>query len=282
MIIKLKIVLLFIIICVQGKSQSYIIVGDTSSNYITYNNIKDTIVPFIVKGSFSIDLDINYDGINDIRFYRAHSSSPSFSQINLEAHSLDSIQFIRTIANLNNCDTLMIGDTIHSTSNWNNNYNYGNFYYSFSGPPPPWGSGNTHSGICSKNNTYIGFRKINTNDTIYGWFLLDFQGTYNVKSYAINKRLNIIGINELKYNSQFDIYPNPSNSKITIDVSNMVFTEENKYLSLKNALGQVVLKASFNSKQSEIDVSNFSNGIYFIEISLSNNLILNKKIVINR
>lgn len=147
---KSIIIILFILLHFRGTAQQYILVGDSSSSYITYNNIKDTVVPFIAKGSYSVDLDIDYDGIKDLRFYRAHASSPAFGQINEEIYSLDSVQFIRTLSNSTNCDTLVINDTIHSSSNWNSNYIYGNLYYSFSGPPPPWGPGSSESGICKK------------------------------------------------------------------------------------------------------------------------------------
>ncbi len=211
---KIFVVILFTFLYIRGTSQQYIVVGDSSSSYITYNNIKDTVVPFIAKSSYSVDLDIDYDGIKDLRFYRAHASSPSFGQINEEVYSLDSVQFIRTLSNSTNCDTLVINDTIHSSSNWNSNYSYGNFYYSFSGPPPPWGPGNSESGICKKNNTYIGFRKFNGSDTIYGWILLDFQGTYMIRSYAINKKINQVGLQENKKIGQLLLYPVPSTCKL--------------------------------------------------------------------
>jgi hypothetical protein len=221
---KSIIIILFTFLHLRGVSQQYIVVGDSSSSYITYNNIRDTVVPFIAKSSYSVELDIDYDGIKDLRFYRAHASSPAFSQINEEIYSLDSVQFIRTLSNSTNCDTLVINDTINSSSNWNSNYSYGNLYYSFSGPPPPWGPGSSASGICKKNNTYIGFRKFNGSDTIYGWVLIDFQGTYMIRSYAINKKINQVGLQENIKIEQLLLYPVPTTDVLYIQNIDQIVT----------------------------------------------------------
>jgi hypothetical protein len=91
--------------------------------------------------------------------------------------------------------------------------------------------------------------------------------------------MSSVGINELNESLTFNIYPNPSASKITIDVSDILFTNEKNYISLINALGQTVLKSSFNSKQTEIDVSNLPEGIYFVQVVYPNGLSVMKKII---
>jgi hypothetical protein len=93
------------------------------------------------------------------------------------------------------------------------------------------------------------------------------------------KKMSSVGINELNESLTFNIYPNPSASKITIDVSDILFTNEKNYISLINALGQTVLKSSFNSKQTEIDVSNLPEGIYFVQVVYPNGLSVTKKII---
>ena len=273
------IIILFTFLHIRGTSQQYIVVGDSSSSYITYNNIKDTIVPFIAKGSYSVDLDIDYDGIKDLRFYRAHASSPAFGQINEEIYSLDSVQFIRTLSNSTNCDTLVINDTIHSSSNWNSNYSYGNLYYSFSGPPPPWGPGNSESGICKKNNTYLGFRKFNGSDTLYGWILIDFQGTYMIRSYAINKKINPVGLQENKKVGQILLYPVPSTDVLFIQNIDRNFTSRPSTLYDLNGV-KVDAEINFvNSHTYKVDANNLPNGIYFIFLPTTEGCV-KKKIVI--
>ena len=276
---KSIIIILFSFLHIRATSQQYIVVGDSSSSYITYNNIKDTVVPFIAKSSYSVDLDIDYDGIKDLRFYRAHASSPAYGQINEEIYSLDSVQFIRTLSNSINCDTLVINDTIHNSSNWNSNYSYGNFYYSFYGPPPPWGPGNSESGICKKNNTYIGFRKFNGSDTIYGWILLDFQGTYMIRSYAINKKINPLGMQDNRKIEQLLLYPVPATDVLYIQNIDRNFTTSPPNLfDLKGVKVNAEINL-VNSHTYKVNANNIPNGIYFIFLPTSEGYV-KKKIVI--
>ena len=76
----------------------------------------------------------------------------------------------------------------------------------------------------------------------------------------------VIGIKEQekKYNS-ISIFPNP--------VSNTLYLSENKkfeksQIEIVNYLGQTVLKTPFNN---EIDVSQFSRGLYILKISSAQN-----------
>lgn len=95
------------------------------------------------------------------------------------------------------------------------------------------------------------------------------------------KKINAVGVNEYEKNNEITIFPNPSSSKITIDLSNILFLDEKSNISLKNALGQIILITSFNSKQTEIDVSKLIEGIYFIELNTVNG-VFNKKVVISK
>jgi hypothetical protein len=61
----------------------------------------------------------------------------------------------------------------------------------------------------------------------------------------------------------------------------MIITDEKSNLILTNALGQVVLQSYVTSAHTEIDVSNLSDGIYFIELNTLNG-VLSKKVVISR
>lgn len=277
---KTTLVTILIFLYIRLISQQYIVVGDTLSSNITYNNIIDTVVPFIAKGSFSVDLDIDNDGTNDLRFYRSHASSPSFGEIKIGIYCLDSIQFIRTLTNSGDCDTLVIFDTINSQSNWNSGFSYGNLFYSFSGIPAPWGPGSYGSGVCTKNNTYIGFRKINSNDTIYGWVLIDLQNSYKIRSYAINKILNSTGLSKNMKVEELLVYPIPSSDYINVRFINHHFISHPP--SLYNIQGKKVnVSISFNSNDSFImDVNNLSNGIYYVLIPTTTNGNLIKKIVI--
>lgn len=176
--------LIFILLPFYSFSQG-IIAGDTISPTIYYNNIKDTLLPFIARATTSCDIDIDGDNINDIRFLNAHSSSPAFSSIMKSILSLTNIEYAY-LSNISYADTIPIGDTINRSYNWKNSSI--SLFYSFSGPPPPWGPGYVVYGSFRTANNYLGFRKIFPNDTIYGWILLDATNTIKIKSYAFEKK----------------------------------------------------------------------------------------------
>ena len=77
-----------------------------------------------------------------------------------------------------------------------------------------------------------------------------------------------VGINESNIqNASLNIYPNPTTDQITIEFD---ATETKSILEIKNVLGQTVYSEMLidvsGKKSKSIDVSNFSNGIYFLSI----------------
>lgn len=78
-------------------------------------------------------------------------------------------------------------------------------------------------------------------------------------------------INELAPEINFEFYPNPSNSSITINLNNRT----NSKLSLYSNIGELVFSQDITS-QSVIDISNFKKGVYFISVDgVSKKLIVN-------
>jgi hypothetical protein len=77
------------------------------------------------------------------------------------------------------------------------------------------------------------------------------------------------------------VFPNPSNSYITIDFGN--FESMNGYtLTITNSIGQTIYTTPINEQSSYIDLSTWNgNGIYFVQIiDTLNNTIENRKIVL--
>ena len=64
-------------------------------------------------------------------------------------------------------------------------------------------------------------------------------------------------------NDLISIYPNPVNHYLTIE------TSERKHYQVKvlNVLGQIVLQKVIYLPEETLDVANFSNGVYTLEIS---------------
>jgi trimeric autotransporter adhesin len=89
-----------------------------------------------------------------------------------------------------------------------------------------------------------------------------------------------VGINEsINANESFTIYPNPTSNQITIEFE---LTETNNTsIEIKNVLGQTVKTITNKafvkgSNKIEIDVSEFTNGIYFIQLQNGNGVVNGK------
>jgi len=84
-----------------------------------------------------------------------------------------------------------------------------------------------------------------------------------------SKKACVVSVNELE--TSFTILPNPANDKIKVSSTTPYHT-----LEIVNFLGQTVITLSENTTNSEIDISNLSNGLYFVRISTNNGTVVNK------
>jgi hypothetical protein len=75
--------------------------------------------------------------------------------------------------------------------------------------------------------------------------------------------------NNLEY---FKVYPNPTSNKLYLNSKKAI-----KKISLFNIVGEKIL--SFNSDQKEINISNFSRGIYLLRIQFEDHKSVVKKII---
>ncbi len=117
----------------------------------------------------------------------------------------------------------------------------------------------------------IGFDK-NTNhsDALYydignGWTQSAIKG-----SIMINPMMGcyvpppVVGIREYNQNQFFSLYPNPAQNTLTIKA--LVDGMENTTVSIISSLGQTVLEVPFLNYKT-IDISELTNGIYFVYIN---------------
>lgn len=82
---------------------------------------------------------------------------------------------------------------------------------------------------------------------------------------------NISGIDETENNSNVKIYPNPFTNILTIEVSDAQYHP----VEIADFLGRIVYNGKIQSKLS-VNLSGFSNGIYFIRIERKTVKIINK------
>lgn len=81
--------------------------------------------------------------------------------------------------------------------------------------------------------------------------------------------------------SKFSVYPNPANDILTIEIDNT--KEGNFSFQIFDILGKQVFYNSINLiEEREIDVSPFSNGLYYYRILLDNNVIYENKLIIQK
>lgn len=97
-----------------------------------------------------------------------------------------------------------------------------------------------------------------------------------------NTTLNTIiiptGINPLNFsNYNWLVYPNPNNGVITItNTSSELNTTE---VEITNTIGSVILIEKYHAKSKTIDLSNFSDGVYFIRLNSENKSSIHKIIL---
>jgi hypothetical protein len=77
----------------------------------------------------------------------------------------------------------------------------------------------------------------------------------------------------------FRIYPNPAGDYITIDIYENYI--ENSTLNIYNTLGSLIKTETLNQNKKSINVSELSNGLYFV-IIISKELTQSQKLIIQR
>lgn len=74
-----------------------------------------------------------------------------------------------------------------------------------------------------------------------------------------------VGIHELSFFDNVQLYPNPVSSKLNVQSSK--FNSEITTLKIFNAIGSVIKNFELNSENSEFDLSDLNSGMYFAELS---------------
>ena len=75
---------------------------------------------------------------------------------------------------------------------------------------------------------------------------------------------SMVGIDEVQNKEGIRVYPNPANNILNIQLSSIINKEE---LFITDVLGNSVYHQTLNNLTTNIDVSGFSNGVYFYQIT---------------
>ena len=86
-----------------------------------------------------------------------------------------------------------------------------------------------------------------------------------------------IGIDKISAKAEFELYPNPASEKLTISFTSI----HQKEISLKiyNAFGQEVYSQQIPNETKTIDISHFTDGMYFVR-AITDKQIYDKKIIV--
>jgi hypothetical protein len=91
---------------------------------------------------------------------------------------------------------------------------------------------------------------------------------------------NATAVNEFQVSSStFQVYPNPSSGVFQLETSNLKL--ETLKIQVYNAIGEMVLSETVNQQKSTINLSDRSNGVYFIKAN-SEAGVLTEKVLLSR
>ncbi len=132
--------------------------------------------------------------------------------------------------------------------------------------------------------TAISINKGGTSVVLLDGFYSENGSTYRAylepcsNNFVAGKYSNVESNTDIFDKSIFSIYPNPSNSTITISTK----SSEINMLTISSFDGREVFnKRNINENSFDIDVSNFKNGIYIVTIQTDNGEIISKKLIKN-
>jgi hypothetical protein len=266
---------------------NFIIAGKHDSTYYYHDFIPDTEVIIIpTASSFGYySLDINNDGLLDFKIallspgtamggnsdYCFISPLDTNNEIALAYYDSCFLTSGTYLSRFGMINAFNYNDSINASAFWSNGDSY----------LEHWGYvlGNFS---CQNSNysdtTFIGIRLKLDSVYAYGWIQIggitfNPWDTSSLTLRAFGFESKITGVNELINNDRVTIFPNPARNWITIqNTSNNI-----KVINVYNDLSERIL----STNQKEIDVSDFNDGIYFVQVNTTQGSWM-KKIIILR
>ena len=272
---KFLYIFFFFLFINQVKSQ-YSIAGTHGAIYV--NIIPDTLLNPQPNDTEAYFIDINQDGINDIKIeagFWLHSQQQGDYVNDIKISSLDSftsfsfgkidsLYFTNSVCNANHqlyTTTVLkvynTGDTI-----LNGNYissGYLAYYSAFGQCGFYFGSAEWQN----KGDVFFGVKYQTASDTSFGWVKVNVTGysTVLIEEFSLGSPLS--GVNSLAdISNSISIYPNPSLGIFTLSSSKKILSIE-----ISDVLGNIIFKSVIKNLQPEINISSQSKGIYFVKVT---------------
>jgi len=132
----------------------------------------------------------------------------------------------------------------------------------------------------NRGDRHVGFQITQTTDTIYGWIRGEVVKTYDngspsyphwtlyLKDFAIDKLVNFNP--SITASKGIILFPNPAETEITIDLSGL--DKSRRQVRIFSFSGKTTYECSVAPDQTNLrlDVSGWTNGLYFLEIVSAN------------
>jgi hypothetical protein len=280
--------ILFIVLSLAGKAQ-YAIAGVHGSIYVDI--VPDTTIQSVANGpNQAYFIDINQDGIKDVEIETAYSYMALHSQYfnqEVEVYSqnantsffrggyIDSVTCLSQTGGPTTYTASItpilrvfnLGDTIFDGIS----YNSGQLQY-YNDVSPPIGNHcyEMRSEWTSAGDKYFGVKYKTATNSLYGWIKVNVgYASCKIEEFSIG--VPFVGIKKnTAIEKLINIYPNPANNNLQISGG------EIGEIKISNVLGYEVFRASHAS---QVDVSNFQEGIYFVTVKTSEG-ITTKKIIV--
>ena len=100
-------------------------------------------------------------------------------------------------------------------------------------------------------------------------------GSTNTQMVLVTKPFGVLGINDARL-LNFTMYPNPCDNKVSFQLPSDI---DKAQVTIFDYLGKSLLEQNISTSNKNIDISNFSSGIYFIRIQTATKVGTKKLIV---
>ena len=94
----------------------------------------------------------------------------------------------------------------------------------------------------------------------------------NCESEPVSVDVDVTNVNE--FNDNVTLYPNPTNSTVTIEATGM------KHITVVNALGQMVYDADLTADMTQLNLGQYKAGIYMVRINTENGISVKRVTVV--
>jgi Tol biopolymer transport system component len=225
----------------------------------TYNRAGDKI--YFQEGYNADDhlVMMDLDGTNWVDITPPNSFGIAEANLHFSPDGSKMIFLTTEYVGYNNGSDLIIADT--DGSNWNQitTSSGGDWFYQAS----------YHPTLNKLYYTYI------SSGSVIDIYSMNFDGTNS----ELLTNCSLVDIAESIEDTGFSIYPNPANNRVMVTLP--AADTQSQMLRIIDALGKVVFEkqVNINTKQLEVDVTDFANGIYFVNFP-TGNLYQNSKLII--